>query len=86
MRIIKIPIGKIEYETKDFDESLLASIERIGLSFCIKVNVLEDGYQCVDGHKRLTILNILNVEEVNAIVLNDGSSRSNDCSRSRNSH
>lgn len=86
MRIIKIPVAAIEYEQRAYDPSLLASIKRIGLSFCVKVNVTDEGYQCVDGHKRLTVLNELGITEVNAIVLNDGSSRSNDCSRSRNTH
>lgn len=86
MRIKKIEINKIIFETKAYRDSLKDSIQRIGLSFPIKVKVEDDKYYCIDGHKRLTILSELGKESVNAIISNNGDSRSNDCWRGRNSH
>ncbi|MDD3028009.1 MAG: ParB/RepB/Spo0J family partition protein [Erysipelotrichaceae bacterium] len=86
MRIKNIEVRNIRYQEKQYSPALKESIERIGLSFMIKVNETDGGYECVDGHKRLAVLNELQVEYVNVVVLNDGSSRSNDCGKGRNSH
>lgn len=95
MRIKKIDFEKIDYEYKDYTSSMYDSVKRIGLSFPIKVNINQDGqYYCIDGHKRLSIIHDLLENEdgsekrrsVPFIVYNDGSSRSNDCWRSRNTH
>ena len=68
------------------------SIKRIGLSFPIKVNIIDGQYYCKDVNKRLSIIqDLLKNEEgyerrraVPYIIYNDGSSRSNDCWRDRN--
>ena len=86
MRIKNVAVKQITYQKKEYAPALKESVERIGLSFMIKVNENEEGYECVDGHKRMAILNLLQVERVNVIVQNDGSSRSNDCGKGRNSH
>ncbi len=86
MRIINVAVKDIKYQEKQFSQALKESIERIGLSFMVKVNENEGGYECVDGHKRLTVLNALHIDRVNVVVLNDGSTRSNDCGKGRNSH
>lgn len=95
MRIKKIDFQEIEYVYKEYPTSMYDSIKRIGLSFPIKVNIDQDGkYHCIDGHKRLSIIyDLLKNEsgyekrrDVPFIVYNDGSSRSNDCWRSRNTH
>lgn len=86
MRIVKIKIEDIKYTPSAYDEILKESIKRIGLSFPIKVNQYQSHYQCVDGNKRLTILNELEIKEVNCIIMDNGNSRSNDCWRGRNHH
>lgn len=86
MRIKNVAVKDIKYQQKQYSPALKESIERIGLSFMIKVNETDDGFECVDGHKRLIVLNELHVEYVKVVVLNDGSSRSNDCSKGRNTH
>ncbi len=87
-------LNKIQYEYKEYSQTLYQSVLRIGFSFPIKVNIIDGHYYCVDGHKRLSILNDLLKEnpsyqkgdDVTIIVLNNGNSRSNDCWRSRNTH
>ncbi len=83
-------IEEIAFTYMSYPESLYESISRIGLSFAIKVSVIDNQYQCVDGHKRLSALSDLKkqgiVKKVTIIVVNDGSTRSNDCWRARNTH
>lgn len=89
MRIIKIELDKIKFDKKEYSDSLKKSIIRIGLSFPIKVEIKEDGYYCIDGHKRLSVLNQLTDDRfktVNVIIVNNGNVRSNDCWRDRNHH
>lgn len=95
MRIKKVDYHQIRFEYKNYSDSMYDSIKRIGFSFPIKVNIDENGdYYCIDGHKRLSALHDLlkqesgydKRKEVPFIVYNDGSSRSNDCWRSRNTH
>ncbi|MBM6841303.1 hypothetical protein H6A03_07085 [[Clostridium] spiroforme] len=95
MRIKKTDYSCICFEYKPYSSTLYDSIRRIGFSFPVKVNIDEHGcYHCIDGHKRLSALQDLLVREkgyekrreVPFIIYNDGSSRSNDCWRSRNTH
>lgn len=94
MRIIKVPLSKIQFQYTPYSEELYQSIIRIGFSFPIKVNETEHFYQCIDGHKRLSALNdILKTmpdyhrgDQVCIIVENNGHTRSNDCWRGRNTH
>ena len=94
MRIKKVTLDQIQYETKPYEESLYESVMRIGFSFPIYVNVVEHGYRCVDGHKRLSVLcDILKDHPdyrrgntVNIVVKNNEDVRSNDCWRGRNTH
>ncbi|WP_041139193.1 ParB N-terminal domain-containing protein [Beduini massiliensis] len=86
MRIIKLQIQTIEFDQKEYDDVLKSSVKRIGLSFPIKVEVKGSFYHCIDGNKRLTVLKDLGIEEVPAIVVNNGNNRSNDCWRGRNHH
>ena len=87
-------IRKINFQERSYPQSMYDSIKRIGLSFPIKVNIIDGKYYCKDGHKRLSIIQDLlkNEEgyerrrEVPYIIYNDGSSRSNDCWRDRNMH
>lgn len=86
MRIVRVKIDEIEFQEKEYSDILKQSIERIGLSFPIKVKLKEKGYECIDGHKRLTILKELHIQEVNVVIVNNGNVRSNDCWRDRNYH
>lgn len=92
MKIKKLLITEIDFRYCLYDNELKESIKRIGLSFPIKVSINNGRYRCVDGHKRLSIMQDLlqegkeAIECVNVVVTNDGSSRSNDCWRGRNTH
>ena len=87
MRIRKINFQEINFEYCPYPQSMYDSIKRIGLSFPIKVNIIDGQYYCKDGNKRLSIIqDLLKNEEgyerrraVPYIIYNDGSSRSNDC-------
>ena len=94
MRITKLDISNIQFIYQDYNQDLYDSIIRIGFSFPIKVQSTSQGYICVDGHKRLSVLHDILKEhpdyhrgsQVNVIIENNGDSRSNDCWRGRNSH
>lgn len=86
MRIVKIPINQIKYQHSTYLPILKESISRIGLSFPIKVIINDSHYICHDGHKRLTILKELHIEEVPCIIIDGQHNRSNDCWRQRNQH
>lgn len=94
MRIVKVPISQIQYQYTAYTQNLYDSVKRIGFSFPIKVMINDDIYQCIDGHKRLSVLyDILKEnpqyhrgEFVCVIIINNGNTRSNDCWRGRNSH
>lgn len=94
MRMKKVNVNDISYVTTEYAMCLKESIERMGLCFAIKVKVCDGKYICQDGHKRLSAIHDLLSEGkaasrivfVNVIVVNDGSTRSNDCWNGRNSH
>ena len=94
MRYIKLDIKDIEFEYKEYDELLYNSIERIGFSFPISVNVTDDKYICIDGHKRLSVLQDIlknnpdykRGSQVTVLVKNNNNARSSDCWRGRNTH
>lgn len=94
MRIRKMEIQEITFVYTTYEQELYESIRRIGLSFPIKISQTERGFVCVDGNKRLSILQDLksdklvniDVDSVHCIIINDGSTRSNDCWRNRNTH
>ena len=71
----KVNLCEIQYETK-LDEALLESIAKRGVAIPVKVNVVDDGYECVDGNKRLTACSILaktnpKFEQVLVMIMND---------------
>ena len=94
MRYIKVDIKDIQFEYKEYDQSLYQSVERIGFSFPISVHMVDNQYVCVDGHKRLSVLkDILEVNPdykrgtlVTVLVKNNENVRSSDCWRGRNTH
>ena len=93
MRIHQLDINDIQYQKKEYSDSLLSSVKRIGLSIPVKVRYENGQYYCQDGHKRLSAIMDMKEEEIyfkrrkiNIIVMNNGNSRSNDCWRSKNMH
>ncbi len=94
MRYIKVNINDIEFEYKEYEQSLYQSVERIGFSFPISVNIIDNKYICIDGHKRLSVLKDILMNnpdykrgsEVVVLVKNNENSRSQDCWRGRNTH
>lgn len=94
MRINKIDIFDIHFNYQEYPQTLYQSILRIGFSFPITVNQNGEFYECVDGHKRLSVLmDILKDNPqyrrgtfVPTIIKNNGNMRSNDCWRGRNTH
>lgn len=94
MRYIKVDINEIEFEYKSYDLSLYSSVERIGFSFPISVNEINGQYICVDGHKRLSVLKDILINNpdykrgslVTVLVKNSTNVRSSDCWRGRNTH
>lgn len=94
MRISKINIFDVQFNYQEYSQTLYKSILRIGFSFPITVNQNGKFYECVDGHKRLSVLmDILKDNPqyrrgtfVPAIIKNNGNMRSNDCWRGRNTH
>ena len=78
MRIRKINFQEINFEYCPYPQSMYDSIKRIGLSFPIKVNIIDGQYYCKEGYEKR--------RDVPYIIYNDGSSRSNDCWRDRNMH
>ncbi|MEG0275770.1 MAG: hypothetical protein RR630_01970 [Coprobacillus sp.] len=94
MRIIKVDLSKIEYTYQQYDQSLYDSILRIGFSFPLSVELKDNHYRCLDGHKRLSVLHDILIDnpdykrghEVCIIIKNNDNTRSNDCWRGRNSH
>ncbi len=68
MRIIKVDISQINYQYRDYDQNLYDSVMRIGFSFPIQLIIKDNKYLCLDGHKRLSVLQdilekILNIKE-----------------------
>ncbi|MCI5723825.1 MAG: ParB N-terminal domain-containing protein [Erysipelotrichaceae bacterium] len=71
----KVHISKIHYITIE-DKELLDSIAKRGVAIAVQVNALEDGYECIDGNKRLTACAILAQQNdkyamVPVMILND---------------
>lgn len=72
MKITYIDRHDIEYTETIYEDSLYESVQRIFLSFPIKVSMSDGKYVCTDGHKRLTILEELKSEKkVPCIVQED---------------
>ena len=94
MRIIKVDISQINYQYRDYDQNLYDSVMRIGFSFPIQLIIKDNKYICLDGHKRLSVLqDILEKNpqykrgsQVYVLIKNNDNIRSNDCWRGRNSH
>ena len=56
MKIEAAALSEIQFEACPYTEALKDSLKRIGLNFPIHVRKLKNGYQCVDGAKRLSAI------------------------------
>lgn len=90
MKIKYIELNEVYFNEVNYTKELYDSINRIGLSFSIKTVFKNDQYQCIDGHKRLTVLKHLQEiginKKISMIVVNSEDQRSNDCWNGRNTH
>ncbi len=59
----KVPLDEIHYEYEEPSVTLLESIRTRGMAISVRVNETEDGYECVDGRKRLSACEILRKED-----------------------
>ena len=67
----KIDINSIKFVYSKFDEVLYESIKSKGLFIAVKVCMNDDGYVCIDGNKRLSVLKDLGIKEVFVMIKND---------------
>lgn len=94
MRMQKVDISQIQYTYQKYPQALYDSILRIGFSFPIRVELKNGRLFCIDGHKRLSVLKDILMNdpqykrgsEVCILIKNNGNARSHDCWRGRNSH
>lgn len=88
MFVKKIEISAIRYQTKNYDDVLLKSLQTKGNLISIKVTAYEDYYECIDGHKRLSciIAESLEIKEISAVIINDYSKQGSSFWGSRNQH
>lgn len=76
MKIHYIAKELIQYETREYAPSLAASIKRIGITFPLRLKRKANGYECVDGHKRMSVIcKLSEIKEVPAVIEDDGSMR-----------
>ncbi|MEG0367949.1 MAG: hypothetical protein RR585_14000 [Coprobacillus sp.] len=94
MRIIKTDISKIKYNYQKYHQDLYDSVMRIGFSFPVHVQEVDNQYICIDGHKRLSVLHDIlenNPDysrggQVCILIKNTNNARSHDCWNGRNTH
>ena len=63
MRIKERHLDEIDYIYTPYSHSLKESVKRIGFSIPINVKEIDGKLVCVDGHKRLSILHDILVED-----------------------
>lgn len=63
MRIRSVSLEEITYNYTDYSQALYDSVRRISFSFPITIRIEGKRYVCVDGHKRLSVLHDLLLED-----------------------
>ena len=58
----KVPLSEIQFIRKPCDE-IVESIRIRGVAIPVIVNKIDEGYECVDGNKRLSSLEILSNDD-----------------------
>jgi len=94
MKVSTLAYDEIIYTRTDYDESLRASVARMGFAFPLKVKKEDGQVVCVDGHKRLSALGDILKDDPDfkhrhkiPVIFTDGEDvRTNDAWRGRNVH
>ncbi|MEF9962107.1 MAG: hypothetical protein RR863_00635 [Erysipelotrichaceae bacterium] len=89
MKVTYLDYHLIHYQPKEYDLQLYESVQRIGCSFPLQVEIIDQVYYCLDGHKRLSILHDLNDSsktQVMILIKNNGNNRSDGGWSLRNHH
>ncbi|MEG0423647.1 MAG: hypothetical protein RSF69_05575 [Erysipelotrichaceae bacterium] len=89
MKVTYLDYHLIHYQPKEYDLQLYESVQRIGCSFPLQVEIIDQVYYCLDGHKRLSILHDLNdpsKTQVMILIKNNGNNRSDGGWSLRNHH
>jgi hypothetical protein len=72
MKVIYLKPSQITYTKTDYSNDLMESVSRAKIQFAIKVKVDGDKYICLDGNKRLSIVNDLNLDiSIPVVLTND---------------
>jgi hypothetical protein len=72
MKVIYLKPSQIIYTKTDYSNDLMESVSRAKIQFAIKVKVDGDKYICLDGNKRLSIVNDLNLDiSIPVVLTND---------------
>jgi len=72
MKVIYLKKEDLKFTRESYSESLKSSISRIKIQIALKVKVVEDGYLVIDGHKRMTVINDLNLDiNIPCLLIND---------------
>ncbi len=71
-----VKISEIVYDPSTPSQELVDSIAKRGIAIPVKVNRTDNGYECVDGRKRLTACSILlekypSLERIPVMLMND---------------
>ena len=56
MRVEALSLQEIQFTYTEYSQALYQRLLRIGLSFPIRVLHDQEGYHCIDGHKRLSAI------------------------------
>lgn len=92
MKVSYVEFQQIKYTKTPYDSMLYESVKRIGCSFPLHVLLDEHGYHCIDGHKRLSVLNdlyesgVIQLMNVAILIKNNGDARSDGGWSLRNHH
>ena len=71
-----VPLATIQFEKVGVSKELLESIRTRGIAIPVRVEVVENGYRCMDGKKRLSACAVLGKEDpkflnIPVMLLND---------------
>lgn len=66
MKLHTIDFDAIAYTKKPYDPALRESLLRMGIGFPLHMRKLtNDRYECIDGHKRLSVIHDILLEQPN---------------------
>jgi len=72
MQVIYLTKEQIKYHQTAYDQALVASIKRVKIQIALKIKLTSTGYECVDGNKRLSIINDYQLDfKIPCLLVND---------------